>query len=109
MPSHAGSGFLILVVALLAGCGQGGPRESAGVPSLAGADPSMVGEQSLPDWHPPVSPSSPRLPDGHPVLPEGHPLLQGQGKAGCPGRAQREGWGRGTAPVTAAAPEIVST
>jgi len=107
MPRYAGSWSLVVVASLLAGCGQGMPRESAAVPSLAGADPSMVGESRLPDWHPPVAPSSPRLPQGHPVLPEGHPLLKGQG--GCPGRAQGESWGRGTVPLPDSEPAIVST
>lgn len=107
MSRIAGSLPLVVVAALLAGCGQDGPRESAAVPSMAAADPSPIGEPRLPDWHPPVTPSSPRLPHGHPMLPDGHPLLEGQG--GCPARAQGEGWGRGAAPAAVDEPVIVST
>ncbi len=107
MPRYAGTWSLALVAMLLAGCGQGGPPESAAVPSLADTGPSVVGEPSLPDWHPPVTSPSPRLPQGHPVLPEGHPLLEAQG--GCPARARGEGWGRGGMPVPATEPAIVST
>lgn len=107
MSRISGSLPLVVVAVLLAGCGQGGTRESAAIEPMAGADPSMVGEPRLPAWHPPVMQSGPRLPEGHPMLPKGHPLLGGQGA--CPGQARGEGWGRGAAPAAVDEPVIVST
>ncbi len=85
---------LLAAAVLLAGCGsvdRPGPDSAA-----PGATASFAGQdgRALPDWHPPLPPGHPQVPQGPTQLPPGHPAVP-EGLVTCPGSgAVREPEGR---------------